>query len=508
MIPGHATMAASRRLTGRYEGVVYHHLKGADLFVSAAGFGGYRVHAGSAEQAQSLEAALTSGINLIDTSATYTDGESERLVGEVLASLIADERISREQVVVVTKGGYLQGENYALSQKRKSDNHPFPDLVEYTDGLEHCIHPDFLCDQIERSRTRLGLDTIDGYLLHNPEYYLSWAKAAGVDIKTARGEYARRIEMAFRCLERAVAKGRIRFYGVSSNTFPVPAETADFTSLSLCLEIAESIQTNHHFRMVQMPFNLFEAGAVLEKNQPDGKTVLNLAREKAIAVLINRPFNAFWKNRLVRLADVEVRQRLEYREIISRIKALAQSETRLWRRLLPALSDIPGGIKVRIKQQGCVAEALKHHWRSFGSLERWVQTRDGVFMPRIQGVVNYLAAHAKDAPELAEWLVDHRKILDRAFRAVASNYADAAIAREQAINRALAHADTTWAAPDTLSQRAIGALMSTAGVSSVLVGMRRKKYVRDVLGAMAGDPVVAEREDAWARLNHALDRLN
>ena len=36
-----------------------------------------------------LEQALTRGINLIDTSANYADGGSERLVGEILAQLIA-----------------------------------------------------------------------------------------------------------------------------------------------------------------------------------------------------------------------------------------------------------------------------------------------------------------------------------------------------------------------------------------------------------------------------------
>jgi aryl-alcohol dehydrogenase-like predicted oxidoreductase len=81
--------------------------------------------------------ALQQGINLIDTSSNYADGGSERLVGQVLADL-ADE-VSREAVVVVSKVGYLQGQNYALSQERKEAGRPFPDLVEYASGLEHCM---------------------------------------------------------------------------------------------------------------------------------------------------------------------------------------------------------------------------------------------------------------------------------------------------------------------------------------------------------------------------------
>jgi hypothetical protein len=168
--------------------------------VSGAGFGCYRVNAGVTAHANALKKALTSGVNLIDTSANYADGGSEQLVGDVLAALIESGRINRERVVVVSKGGYLQGNNYALSQQRKADGNPFKEVVEYADGLEHCIHPGFLDDQIERSLKRLGLDTLDGFLLHNPEYYLGWAHKQGVDRERAEKEYYRRIEGAFRHL--------------------------------------------------------------------------------------------------------------------------------------------------------------------------------------------------------------------------------------------------------------------------------------------------------------------
>jgi aryl-alcohol dehydrogenase-like predicted oxidoreductase len=76
-------------------------------------------------------------------------------------------------------------------------------VVEYADGLEHCIHPDFLDDQIGRSLERLGLDALDGYLIHNPEYYLGWAHKQGFDSERAAvQEYYRRIDQAFRHLER------------------------------------------------------------------------------------------------------------------------------------------------------------------------------------------------------------------------------------------------------------------------------------------------------------------
>ncbi len=507
MISGYATPAGTQQVADQFSGLAFTTLGSTGLLVSEAGFGCYRVNVGVTAHANALKKALTSGINLIDTSANYADGGSEQLVGEVLKRLIESGRINREQVVVVSKGGYLQGNNYTLSQQRKNDGNPFEDVVEYADGLEHCIHPGFLDDQIDRSLQRLGLDTLDAYLLHNPEYYLGWAHKQGVDREIAEKEYYRRIERAFRHLEDEVQRGRIRFYGISSNTFPASAEDPEFTSLQRVWGIAESIGGDHHCRVIQLPFNLFEPGAAVEKNQPDDKTVLDVAREKRLGVLVNRPLNAFTGKRMVRLASIEVRSRMDYAEIIHAIKDLAQSETRLWRKILPDMESVPGGLRVRIKQQGCFAETLKHHWRTFGSFERWREARDGIFIPRIQGVMDFLLPHADNNPDLAAWIPSHEKTLDRAFRAVASVYADDAVALEKKILNLIGQADRAWAQPGTLSQKAIRAIASTAGVSTVLVGMRKEAYVSDVLAELHHSTDKAERTDSWDRLRKGAQEI-
>src|SRR4051812_18480600 len=127
------------------------------LPVSGAGFGGYRVSVGVPAHRMALRRALTSGVNLIDTSANYSDGGSEELIGETLAELMQDGRITRGDVVVVTKGGYIQGSNYTMARERLEAGSGFPEVVEYASGLWHCIAPEFLNDQITRSLGRLGL---------------------------------------------------------------------------------------------------------------------------------------------------------------------------------------------------------------------------------------------------------------------------------------------------------------------------------------------------------------
>lgn len=127
----------------------YNALGTTGLQVSQAGFGCYRVDVAVEEHRQAMRAALLAGVNLIDTSANYTDGASEELVGAVLAEMTAAGQIAREGVVVVSKAGYLQGHNYRLSQQRKREGMPFLDLVLVGEGLEHCIHPEFLAVQVD-----------------------------------------------------------------------------------------------------------------------------------------------------------------------------------------------------------------------------------------------------------------------------------------------------------------------------------------------------------------------
>lgn len=216
MISGAATIEGTTALANQFKHLQYNTLGRTRWQVSQAGFGGYRVSTGIDAHSQAMSRSLSNGINLIDTSTNYTDGGSEQLAGEVLAELISREGITRQGVVVVSKVGYLQGRNFALNQERKQRGNPFPDVVPYGKGLEHCIHPQFIEDQLSRSLERLGLSTLDVLLLHNPEYYLGWAAKQGHAPDEAREIFYARIQLAFEYLEEEVSRGRIQAYGISS----------------------------------------------------------------------------------------------------------------------------------------------------------------------------------------------------------------------------------------------------------------------------------------------------
>ena len=506
MIRGYATKEATESKAQKHHPLAYHCMKGTQLTVSQAGFGCYRISTGVDHHATALRKALVDGINLIDTSANYADGGSEALVGQVLKDLIESGDLARDEVVVVSKVGYLQGQNFALSQERKQQGRPFPELVEYGQGLEHCIHPEFLKDQLNRSLERLNLKTLDFYLLHNPEYYLEWAHKYGQTLEQARTEYYRRIKTAFEYLEEEIGQGRIRYYGISSNTFPAPADQSDFTCLEKIWQIAEIVAPKHHFRLVQLPFNLMEPGAVLVKNQPQGGSTLEFAQQKGLGVLINRPLNAFYNNQLVRLAEVPAFTPQPKEEIVRKIQLLSKSEKSLWMKILPAI-DVPPGLQTRIKEQLAIGDTLKHHWLNFGSYERWRQIKTGNLKPRIQGVMDFLAPYADHNEDISNWLTCHREKIAEAFEAVASIYAEEAAHQADRIRRTVAGADREWAAEGTLSQKALRTVRSTAAVSCVLVGMRREAYVSDVLTELRRPVKQQARFDAWQKLAKDLAKM-
>ncbi|HEX2055170.1 MAG TPA: aldo/keto reductase, partial [Nitrospiraceae bacterium] len=320
-LKGSATVQGTARYAGRKIGTVspalaqgFNTWGKTGLTGSRLGFGTYRVATQEAEHREALIKALRGGCNVIDTSTNYMDGDSERLVGAVLTHLVKSGEIARDEVIVVSKIGYVQGRNLAQAQAREKAGKPYPEMVKYGEGIWHCLHPEFLADQLAASLDRLSLDTLDVCLLHNPEYFLSQGKMNGRDqLASRRDEFYRRLREAFRYLESQVAAGRLRYYGVSSNTVIAAPDDQEATSLSRMLEAAREAAgpgASHHFAVLQCPMNLYESGAALTPNTgPHGSlTPLALAQQEGLAVLVNRPLNAMpgRGGGMMRLADVPV----------------------------------------------------------------------------------------------------------------------------------------------------------------------------------------------------------
>jgi aryl-alcohol dehydrogenase-like predicted oxidoreductase len=98
------------------------------------------------------------------------------------------------------------------------------------------------------------------FYLHNPETQLA---------EIPRQEFVARIHSAFEFLESAVAAGTIRFYGMATwNGFRAAKDAPDGLQLAELELLAHHIAGDaHHFRFVQLPYNLGMTEALTRANQ-------------------------------------------------------------------------------------------------------------------------------------------------------------------------------------------------------------------------------------------------
>lgn len=236
-----------------------HFRESRDLWFSSIGLGTYRGEDSDADDAQYARAVVTAlrlGTNVIDTAINYRCQRSERVIGQALLALVREGVIARDEVIVITKGGYLPFEGHPPADRDQllryvretfleSGIIPPSELV----GGMHCLSPSYLRHQIGRSLANLGLETIDAYLLHNPEEQLR---------EIPRDEFVRRLRCAFETLEEAVSRGRIRWYGTATwDGYRERPEAREYLSLFEIERLARDVAgKDHHFRVVQLPYNL------------------------------------------------------------------------------------------------------------------------------------------------------------------------------------------------------------------------------------------------------------
>jgi aryl-alcohol dehydrogenase-like predicted oxidoreductase len=234
--------------------------------------------------AEAIKTALLGGINLIDTAVNYRFQRGERTIGKVLDELVGSGQLRREEVVVATKGGYVTFDGTMPANPRAWFEEKFVSsgLVRPGELVEgsHCMTPRYLGAMLEMSRANLGLDTIDIYYVHNPETQL-----AGVE----RPEFLERMRRAFEFLEQQVARGKIGVYGTATwSGYRLGPDEQQYLQMEELVKIAFEIAgRDHHFRAIQLPFNLAMPEALTVANQqlPDRRgTALRAAVGFGIAV--------------------------------------------------------------------------------------------------------------------------------------------------------------------------------------------------------------------------------
>jgi aryl-alcohol dehydrogenase-like predicted oxidoreductase len=273
MLTGRATSAGTARYAARFavREAFYHEAQ--SLTFSSIGIGTYLGGLDDAtthSYTDAITAAVELGVNTIDTSLNYRHQRSELAIRAALVKLQAAGRCERDELIICTKAGYLVPG-------------AVPEVLREEDVVAgmHSLAPAFLADQLERSRANLGLATIDIFYLHNPETQLSHVNEETFYVRT---------HAAFEQLEHMAAHGKIAYYGTATwEGYRKRPQQRGALSLARLAEMAQQIAgDNHHFRFVQLPFNLaMQEAATLANQEVEGETVtvLEAARRLGITVI-------------------------------------------------------------------------------------------------------------------------------------------------------------------------------------------------------------------------------
>ena len=264
-----ATLAGTTRYRDRFKNSAAenHFRKQQDLWLSSIGTGTYLGNADDetdARYAAAVARAVKLGANVIDTAANYRFQRSERAIGKALRQLTEAEGFSRDEIVICTKGGYLPFDGAPPRDIRRYIEETFvkPGIAGFEDfaGGSHCMTPRYLQNQLEQSLRNMNLECVDVYYIHNPESQLG---------QVTEEEFYLRLRAAFEALEKARARGQLKFYGVATwNGFRLERGAGGYHSLDRIVGVAREVGgESHGFRFIQLPFNLTMPEALTLSNE-------------------------------------------------------------------------------------------------------------------------------------------------------------------------------------------------------------------------------------------------
>ena len=293
MISGFATSEGTKNFTTKNDSIPEKNFNTfQDLSLSNVGIGTYLGNPDSDTDnmvKNAVKKSVLAGMNVIDTAINYRAQKAERSVGQAISELVNENKISRDEIFISTKNGYVTNDGdiqedlmqYIMRELGK------PGIVKEGDISSgyHCMTVPYLEDQLNRSLKNLQLECIDLIYLHN---------AVEGNLEMPKETFLQKLKDVFEFYEQKRKDGKIRFYGMATwDCFRVAEDHKTFLSLEKVIEIAKSVGGDDHgFRFIQLPYNLHFDQAFMQKNQlVDGKSasILDSAKQLNVGVFTSVP---------------------------------------------------------------------------------------------------------------------------------------------------------------------------------------------------------------------------
>ena len=294
MIPGFATADGTQKFVQDSNAHKLNFKKVYDLSLSNVGIGTYLGNADNQTDdlvKNAVKKSILSGVNVIDTAINYRAQKAERSVGKAISELVAEGKITRDQIFVCTKNGYLTNDADVKQEfweyvKTEYSQRGIISEGDVSSGY-HCMAIPYLEDQLERSLGNLGLGCIDLLYLHNA--------VEGQINDVSKEQFLKNLRLVFELYEQKRQEGKIKFYGMATwECFRVTGDNPQYLSLEDTVKLAEDVGgKDHGFRFIQLPFNMHYDHALLKKNQTlHGKpvSILEASLQLGMGVFTSVPF--------------------------------------------------------------------------------------------------------------------------------------------------------------------------------------------------------------------------
>ncbi len=238
MITGYATPEGTKKFVERQNQDSHENYKNVhNLTLSNVGIGTYLGNPDVETDKlveDAIKKSILGGINVIDSAINYRAQKAERSVGNAISQLIDNNDISREEIFVSTKNGYVTNDGdikedlmqYVMREYGKTGIVKEGDI---SPGY-HCMTLPYLNDQLERSLKNLGMDCVDLMYLHN-----------SVEGQThlPREQFLKNLKDVFKFYEKKRKEGKIRFYGMATwECFRTTPENPLFLQLAEVMDLA------------------------------------------------------------------------------------------------------------------------------------------------------------------------------------------------------------------------------------------------------------------------------
>ncbi|MBN9413006.1 MAG: aldo/keto reductase [Candidatus Paracaedimonas acanthamoebae] len=234
------------------------------------GIGTYSIHS-SLEPI--LQEALNKGISLIDTAPNYRENVAQKEIGGFLKERNEFSLLHGNSLKITTKVGFFAA---------KDKEYLLRNSIIDTKNTHHChnIQEKYIKYQVTQNLEELGVSTIEGVFIHNPEAQLNVSE---------RGLLLRNLQKVFEVLEEFVAQGKIKKYGVATwSGFGTPSKAPAFSVKEL-YELARQICSDHHFSLIQTPISLVNCHHISSYFQQKGP--LFEAQEFGVKVYASSPLH-------------------------------------------------------------------------------------------------------------------------------------------------------------------------------------------------------------------------